>query len=596
MEMFSRCFASSLFVWISCGAAGMGLSQTAAVAAESAEQTSMLPLGLVDVTVAPFHADPSGQTDATKSIRKGMEEARNRKCAVFFPPGVYSVSDTLERAFDRAAGRQGKDSPCMLIGSKENPQRPTLRLAPNSAGYQDTNRPKMLLHIWALPRKENRTAQPNISMNQIVLNLDIEIGSGNPGAVAIRHDAAQGSGIEDVTIRLGDGLTGIVGLQAGGGGTHNVTVLGGSYGIDALDCLTTAPTVSGVTLIDQRKSAVRYDGLETLCRVGARIVVPKGSHGPAIQGASKAATKGTMAIIDTQIAFAEANPRNIAVETSRSVYLGNVWLRGAGSIVRTTDGGQLPGNASDWREIREYARGVRPPPLPSHKKSLQLEHVSYINGTRTPSDVLVRGSDGKQSPGDLVSKHVWVPRAGWGIPGVIDVKQSPYNAKRDGTTDDTDALQRAMDEHDVVLLPKGRYAVSRTLKLRDETLLVGLRQLSMILPLESADSVFVNPDKPQPIVESPNDADAHTALAYIGIAAKDDSAAYMLHWQSGCDSVVRSPQRCKKSGVRRTSGPSIVHETVLHFASARFHETCDLSKTAEGRPCTKKDGPPAPSC
>jgi len=54
-------------------------------------------------------------------------------------------------------------------------------------------------------------------------------------------------------------------------------------------------------------------------------------------------------------------------------------------------------------------------------------------------------------------------------------------------------------------------------------------------------------------------------------------------------------QRCKQSGVARTSGPSILHETVLHSASAGFHETCDLPKTAKARPCTQEDGHPAPS-
>jgi hypothetical protein len=263
-------------------------------AAQPAQRSSLLPLGLVDVTAEPFRADPTGQTDATVPIRQAMEEARRRKAAVFFPTGVYLVSDTLEYCFDRAASRKGKDSPCVLIGSRQGPDRPKLHLAPNAPGYQDVQRPKMVLHIWARSPQDADVAQPIISMNQIVLNLDIEIGAGNPGAVAIHHDAAQGSGIEDVTIQLGDGLAGVVGLQAGGGGTHNVTVIGGSYGIDASDCRATAPTVSGVTLIGQRISALRYNGLETLSLVGAHIVGPAEAKGPAIQGVGVGTTKGTM--------------------------------------------------------------------------------------------------------------------------------------------------------------------------------------------------------------------------------------------------------------------------------------------------------------
>jgi hypothetical protein len=504
------------------------------------QRASLLPLGLVDVTAEPYCADPTGHADATVPIRRAMEEARRRKAAVFFPPGVYQVSDTLEYCFHRAAGRKGQDSPCVMIGSREGPNRPKLRLAPNSPGYHDPKRPKMVLHIWARSPENANVAQPNISMNQIVLNLDIEIGAGNPGAVAIHHDAAQGSGIEDVTIQLGDGLAGVVGLQAGGGGTHNVTVIGGSYGIDASDCRATAPTVSGVTLIGQRISALRYNGLETLSLVGARIVVPTGVYGPAIQGVGVGTTKGTMSIVDTQIEFEAASRDNVAIASNRSVYLGNVWVRGAGSIVRTSDGGNLPGNPAEWREIREYAHGVRPPALPPNKQNLQLEHVSYIDGERFTTDVLVSGKDNCEPPADLQSQHVWVPEAGWGTPGAVNVKQAPYNARGDGRTDDTQALQRAIDEHDVVLLPKGTYCVSRTLKLRENTLLVGLRHMSTIAACPTAGGDFTDPRDPRPILQSPDSAEGRTAIAYVGISARDDMPAYMLHWQTGRHSVVRS--------------------------------------------------------
>lgn len=50
---------------------------------------------------------------------------------------------------------------------------------------------------------------------------------------------------------------------------------------------------------------------------------------------------------------------------------------------------------------------------------------------------------------------------------VIDVTRPPYSAKGDGVTDDTEALQRAINEHvgwhRVLFFPKGTYLVSRTL-------------------------------------------------------------------------------------------------------------------------------------
>ncbi len=52
-------------------------------------------------------------------------------------------------------------------------------------------------------------------------------------------------------------------------------------------------------------------------------------------------------------------------------------------------------------------------------------------------------------------------------PAIVDVTKPPYNARRDGQTDDTDAIQRALNDtmgsRNVVYLPAGTYLISKTI-------------------------------------------------------------------------------------------------------------------------------------
>ena len=45
-------------------------------------------MGLLDVTAAPFDADPTGRHDSTKALHAAIDYARSHCMVVFFPAGT----------------------------------------------------------------------------------------------------------------------------------------------------------------------------------------------------------------------------------------------------------------------------------------------------------------------------------------------------------------------------------------------------------------------------------------------------------------------------------------------------------------------------
>ncbi len=94
-------------------------------------------------------------------------------------------------------------------------------------------------------------------------------------------------------------------------------------------------------------------------------------------------------------------------------------------------------------------------------------------------------------------------------PAILDVTKAPYGARGDGRTDDTEAIQRALNDmmgrHQVLYFPEGTYVISRTLmwsKLNTSggeawgfNFLQGQNPLRTILKLK--DGVFSDADNPQ---------------------------------------------------------------------------------------------------
>jgi len=506
-------------------------------------------MGFVDVTAAPFFADPAGQKDATDALQRAIVFARDHQMVCFLPSGRYKVSDTLScvqyRPMRGDGRRKGtRDYPCVLLGSRRTPKRPRIVLAPRSAGFADPAKPKYIVHFWA-PGMGTETAldepQPNISMNQMFIGIDIEIGEGNSGAVAIRHRAAQGSGIQDCTIYANGGYCGLEG-GAGSGGSHaNVTVIGGRIGVD-LRQTQPAPTITGFSLINQTETALICSSRQALCAVG--LTIERQTSGPAIITKKLwGAHQGQLCLIDSKIVF-HSQDNNTAIEAESSLYLNNVYIRGAETLVRQPNKPTLRSRERGWVHVKEYAGGVAESYRARNYDGQTFVYPApiFVDGKRLDVPWLADVESGRAPPADLQSRHLWTDEfPGWESPGMVSVKDEPYGAVGDGTTDDAKAIQQAIDEHEIVFLPKGTYAVSKTIQLRPDTKLIGLhRCYSWLVPLDRTGGDFHDPANPKPVVRTADDQGANTVVAFFGIRTLTNTpAAYCLRWRAGRRSIFR---------------------------------------------------------
>lgn len=529
-------------------------------------------IGLVDVTQKPIGADPTGNRDATKALQDAINFARDHQMVCFFPPGTYRISETLtcaQQLYRRSNGRVlgAHLWPCVLMGSRAGKDRPRILLAPRSAGFGDPREPKHVVRFWARGYLNATTAgrvsdglapdqeQPNISMNQMFVNLDIVVGEGNPGAVALRHQAAEGSAIEDCTIDVTHGLIGIQGGIGSGGGSANVTVIGGRIGLDFTGYLSgtqPTPTITGFTLIGQTEAAIRSTSRQTLVAPGLKIVATK-CAGPLIVASGlkyASPANGQLSLVDAEIVFgppALGQGDRVVVSTDRNLYLNNVYVRGATKVAVTPEGTTLlPGNGRGWLRVVEFARGQTSGRFRTGGVDLEYRYPVYVDGSRRDGP-LANVDSGPTPPADLQSRHLWsrdFPHAQ--SLGAVNVKSAPYRAAGDGVADDTAALQRAIDEHEIVFLPKGYYRLTRTLQLRPQSKLVGVGQHLSVL-VAKGDGEFADPAHPSPLIRTANDAHAGTVLAFCGLfAANDLPGVQALDWRCGGRSVFRAVEICEQ--------------------------------------------------
>ncbi|QCP14444.1 gluconolaconase [Pseudoduganella umbonata] len=459
-------------------------------------------------------AKGDGKTDDTAALQAALDKAANDEQGgvVFLPSGRYRLTRTLT-------------IPLAVRLYGVGPTRPVFVLAPNTPGFQKGVANMVIFtggdqyRVGKVPmpvpsavpfdpqNKPVRDANSS-TFYSALSNVDFEIGDGNPAAAAVRMHTAQHSNLSHIDFHTGSGLAGVYHV---GNVAYNLRFYGGRYGILAEK---TSPawqfTLLDSTFDGQRDAAIReHEAGLTMVNVDIRntpvgVEINRG-YGDWLWGKDvrfENVSKAALIVsnennVYTQVGFENAIARNVPV------------------FARFRDSGKaLDGKGRDYR-VDAFNYGLTLDKLGEPGKFATNYKTSALAAAAPPRDRALR---------------LLPPAKEW-----VNVKT--LGAAGNGTTDDTAALQKAIDSHRVVYLPLGFYVVNDTIRLKPDTVLVGLHPGLTQLLIPNGSTKYQGVGSPLALLESARGGDP--IVSGIGLATGEvNQRAVALLWRAGERSLV----------------------------------------------------------
>jgi hypothetical protein len=212
-----------------------GLAACISCGSLSAERTFPSDSGMLNVKTV-YSAVGDGVTDDTAAIQAAIS-ANIRKQAtsriIYFPAGTYLVTQPL--VWKDTNGTWQSE----LTFQGESQSTTVIKLSDNNSSYQNATAPADVIDTASLnPTGPNGSAGGgNNGFDNYFFDLTIDVGVGNPGAIALDFIGNNYCGLRNVTLRSSDpGHIGAAGLSMTRGWTgpclmKNVLIDGFNYGI-----------------------------------------------------------------------------------------------------------------------------------------------------------------------------------------------------------------------------------------------------------------------------------------------------------------------------------------------------------------------------
>jgi Pectate lyase superfamily protein/SMP-30/Gluconolactonase/LRE-like region len=515
--------------------------------------------GAIYLTSDNFYVSGDGKADDSEAIQKAIDRLQETRGEgiVFVPSGRYRVSRTIYLwpgvriigyGSERPVFVLGKDTPgyqngiaymFFFAGARPRSEGASASRAMRAGYHPPPTPPGVVPPSTAVPDANPGTFYSAIS------NVDFEIGPGNAGAVAMRFHAAQHSYLSHIDFRIGSGFAG---LHEVANEAEDLHFYGGQFGIMARK---PSPawqfTLVDSTFEGQREAAIRENeaGL-TLIHDEFRNVRTAVSIDPHysdqlwIKNSRFANVSGPAVIISNEASrMTEINFENIVCDK-------------VPIFAKFRESGREFHQASEIYEVSLFSHG------------LSLASPGGIAKFETrfqPSSLTALPPDDGPAIRKLPSASSWVNVRTLGVKG-------------DGLTDDTAALQRAVDNHSVIYFPSGRYLLRDTLTLRPDSILIGLHPSTTQFDLPEGTPAFQGPGNPKPLLLAPSGD--KTIVTGLGIYTGGlNSRAVGLLWRAGKQSLVDDVRFLGGHGTNAADGSRIDPYNNTHTADPDLHRPWD---------------------
>lgn len=418
-----------------------------------------------------FGARGDGKTDDTLAINTAIRQLVETEGIgiLFIPEGEYLISDTILIP-------QG----VRLIGY--GAKRPVIRLMDHAPGFDQPvqgDKGGSRYMVWFtsdLPSEPGGTFQDaNAGTFYSTLeNIDLYVGEGNTNTIAVRFHVAQNSYLAHCDFHIDSGRAGIFDV---GNESEDIHFYGGDYGFISSQCSPGWPYV----LLDssfegQRKAAIRcYDVGATLIRVQVKNT-----------------------------------PTFLYVEDNNfeKLFIQDSLLENISECVISADSELCP--STQLNALNVHCKNA-PVFFKSRvtDKTVCAEEKDYL--VKKYSQGLAISDIGEEPHQDILFEIAPLegaePLPQSDLPDFPDMSEwvniRTLGARGDGRTDDTAAFKRAVENHRVIYLPQGIYVLTDTIKLKKDTVLIGLHSYATQLYLPDRTPAFNGFGSPKALLEIP---------------------------------------------------------------------------------------------